>query len=271
MGSIVRYFRFFLIGTLVATLLGACVTTEERQFSVETTDEKAVKTYVDLALRYMAEGLMEEAKRPLRLAREINEDSPLVYAATAYLMQTQGDLEFAEQNYIRALDLDPKFQSARNNYGAFLYQQKKYQRAQDLFEIVAADPLYPKRFFVYENLGFCAIGLGQFESAETYFKKALALNGNLFRSALELAELNYRKKDYAAAQTYIKRYSGIGMLAKIPDSAKSLWLKLRVARATGDSIGQMTNVRSLSAEFPESAEYQLYLKSLGGKSAKSTH
>lgn len=258
-----------VVVALIFVLLSSCVTTEERVFNVETSDQQAIQAYVDLALRYMTEGLMEEAKRPLKLARKIDDESPLIYAATAYLMQNQGDTELAEQNFLKALELDSGFQAARNNYGAFLYQQQRYQDAHDVFKVVAEDPLYPRRFFAYENLGFCAVKLNEAELAEGYFKKALLLNGNLFRSVIELAEIEYGKHNYSATQTYLDRYQGIKMLNKMPNTAQILWLQLRLAIAKGDRVEQMKNVRMLSAEFPDSEEYQLYLRSLGDSSSKA--
>ena len=258
-----------VVVALVFVLLSSCVTTEERIFNVETSDQMAIQSYVDLALGYMAEGLMEEAKRPLNLARKIDDESPLIYAATAYLMQKQGDAGRAEQNFLKALELDPGFQAARNNYGAFLYQQKRYQEAHDVYKVVAEDPLYPRRFFAYENLGFCAIELNEVDLAEGYFKKALLLNGNLFRSVVELAEIEYGKRNYSATQRYLDQYQGIKLLNKMPNTAKILWLQLRLAIAKGAPVEQMKNVRMLSAEFPDSEEYQLYLRSLGDSSGKA--
>ena len=258
-----RGLKALALGMSISILLISCVTTETSLYSVETSDKQAVKTYVDLALTYMAEGQTENAKRPLRLATEIDDNSPLVFAATAYMMQLQGDLHRAEENYLRALKLAPDFQSARNNYGAFLYQQKRFQDAHDQFKQVAEDALYQKRYFAYENLGFCAIELKQSDLAITYFEKALLLNGSLYRSTLALAEIYYARKDHAKAQSQVKQYSELARLNQIPNTAKLFWLKLRIARATGDRAGQMQNVRALSAEFPDSSEYQSYLKSLG--------
>lgn len=258
-----------VVVALVFVLLSSCVTTEEQVFNVETSDQQAIQAYVDLALRYMSEGLMEEAKRPLKLARKIDDESPLIYAATAYLMQKQGDSELAEQNFLKALDLDPDFQAARNNYGAFLYQQQRYQDAHDVFKLVAEDPLYPRRFFAYENLGFCAVKLNEVELAEGYFKKALLLNGNLFRSVIALAEIEYGKRNYSAAQKYLDQYQAIRMLNKMPNTAQVLWLQLRLAIAKGDRVEQMKNVRVLSTEFPDSEEYQSYLRSLGDSASRA--
>ncbi|MBL4584733.1 MAG: type IV pilus biogenesis/stability protein PilW [Pseudomonadales bacterium] len=253
---------------MVLALLGGCVTTEERLYSVETSDEQAVQTYVNLALSYMSNNQTEAAKRPLRLAKEIDPESPLIYGAMAYMMQKLGDAKLAEQNYKKALKLDPSFQPTRNNYGAFLYQKKRYQDAYDAFIIVAEDPLYPRRFYAYENLGFCAIKLGDFRLAETHFKKALVLNANLFRSLIELAEIQYRKQDFSAVEDYLRQYRDLATLNKIPNSAQILWLKIRTARAQNKGVEQMRNVRKLRSEFPESNEYQMYLNSLSNTSQK---
>jgi len=174
----------------------------------------------------------------------------------------------AKQNYKKALKLDPSFQPTRNNYGAFLYQKKRYQDAYDAFIIVAEDPLYPRRFYAYENLGFCAIKLGDFRLAETHFKKALVLNANLFRSLIELAEIQYRKQDFSAVEDYLRQYRDLATLNKIPNSAQILWLKIRTARAQNKGVEQMRNVRKLRSEFPESNEYQMYLNSLSNTSQK---
>ncbi|MBV1915422.1 MAG: type IV pilus biogenesis/stability protein PilW [Pseudomonadales bacterium] len=262
-----RLFRMAISASLLM-LLNGCVTTEEKIFNTDPSDEKALQTYVDLALVYASNGDFEQAKSRLKLAREIDDNSARVHAATGYLMQQQGDLELAEENYRKALEINPDFQAARNNYGTFLYGEQRYQDAHDQFKMVADDQAYPKRYFAYENLGFCAVKMNKTDLAESYFKKALLLNVNLYRSVIELAEIEYGNKNYKAAQGYLNQYADIAMLNKFPDTAKVLWLRIRVAIAQGNRTEQMRNVGLLSRQFPDSDEYELYLRSLGNTSGK---
>ena len=264
-----RLFRVAISVSLL-TLVSGCVTTEEKIFNTDPSDEKALQTYVDLALVYASNGDFEQAKSRLKLAREIDDSSARVYAATGYLMQQQGDLELAEENYLKALNINPGFQKARNNYGAFLYSEQRYQDAHDQFILVAKDQAYPKRYFAYQNLGFCAVKMNKTDLAESYFKKALLLNVNLYRSVIELAEIEYGNRNYKAADRYLSQYADIAMLNEFPENPKVLWLRIRIAIAQGNRTEQMHNVGILSRQFPDSDEYELYLRSLGNASGKVT-
>lgn len=266
-GMIHSWVRAVVSASLLISL-AACVSTTEKVFNTDPSDAKALQTYVDLALTYASRGQFEQAKSRLKLAREIDDDSARVYAATGYLMQQQGDLELAEENYLKALEVDPNFQAARNNYGAFLYNEQRYKDALDQFKIVAADQTYSKRYFAYENMGFCAEKLNETALAEGYFNRALLLNINLYRSVIELAEIEYSRKNYKAAEQYLNQYKDIALLNELPDTAKVLWLKLRIAKQQGNRVEQMRNVGLLSTQFPDSTEYESYLRSLGDASGE---
>src|SRR5207253_9812580 len=79
-------------------------------------------------------------------------------------------------HFRKALSSRPGDARILNNYGSFLFEEKRYEDAYQRFEQAAADTLYPERSRVFENLGMTASMLGQRDLARQQLEKALRLN-----------------------------------------------------------------------------------------------
>ena len=103
-------------------------------FTEEASPEKALQERVALARQYIGEGNWDAAKRNLKLAKEINPNSPEVHEAFALIYWRTGEYEMAEENFKDAIRMKKNFSRCRNNYAAFLYSQERYEEAEKQLE-----------------------------------------------------------------------------------------------------------------------------------------
>jgi len=239
---------------LLAGLSGGCVTTTETVFTEKASPEKALERRVELARTYIGEGNWADAKRNLKLAYEIDPKNAGVHEAFALVYQSTGEYELAEENFKKAISLDGKFSRARNNYAAFLFSRERYEEAEAQLEYVTRDSLYAGRPMAFVNLGLCRQQLFNPEGAEEAFQRALAMDRTNRIALLEIAVIRFDVGDYNIATRYYNTYRTVVR----QQSARGLWLGIRLARATGDRDAEGSYALALSNRYPDSAEYRAF-------------
>ena len=238
----------------VALVLNACISTTDTVFTEKADPEKALERRVELARKYIGEGNWENAKRNLRLAYEIDPNSAEVHEAFALVYQSTGEFELAEQSYKTALKLDKNFSRARNNYAAFLYSQGRFEEAEKQLVLVTQDTLYKGRTRALINLGLCRVQLLDSQGAEEAFRRALTMDRANSIALLELGQLRYDAGDFETAQRYYDTYRTVMRR----QSARGLWLGIRLARESGDRDAEGSYTLALSNLYPNSPEYQAF-------------
>nr|WP_314568861.1 type IV pilus biogenesis/stability protein PilW [uncultured Pseudomonas sp.] len=239
---------------IVFALLTGCVTTGKvNPMDTSKGRDEARQAYVQLGLGYLQEGSTERAKIPLKKALELNGSDADANAALALVFQAEMEPELAEQHFRKALNARSDARIL-NNYGSFLYEQKRYKEAYELFEKAAADTLYPERSRVFENLGMTAAALGQREAARQNLEKALRLNRQQPRALLEMAEMSYQDMQYVPAKEYYDRFTQLS-----EQTARSLLLGTRLAKVYEDKNKAASYGLQLKRLYPGTPEYQQYL------------
>lgn len=247
--------------------LSACVTVESPNSLARNRDpDKAVDTYVKLGIRYLQQRNMDDASRTLNRAYEIKPEDPSVNNALALFYTVENEPEQVIKHYEAALEEDPGFSTARNNYAAFLYEQQQYQKAIEQLEVAVKDYSYTRRYQSYENMGMCYLQLGDPQSAEKAFKRALQLNPRMPKSLVEMADISFRKEEYRAANFYLTQLDKLG----IKPNARLLWLEIQLSRVTGDKNKLASLELALKNLFPNSPEYKQYLESVQDDQPKVT-
>lgn len=239
---------------IVFALLTGCVTTGKvNPMDTSKGRDEARQAYVQLGLGYLQEGSTERAKIPLKKALELNGSDADANAALALVFQAEMEPELAEQHFRKALNARSDARIL-NNYGSFLYEQKRYKEAYELFEKAAADTLYPERSRVFGNLGMTAAALGQREVARQNLEKALRLNRQQPRALLEMAEMSYQDMQYVPAKEYFDRFTQLS-----EQTARSLLLGTRLAKVYEDKNKAASYGLQLKRLYPGTPEYQQYL------------
>ena len=253
-----RKFALILVTGLCTLVLSACVTTTETLFTEEASPDKTLEKRVSLARQYIGEGDWENAERNLKLAVEIDNDNAEVYEAFALLYQSTGEYQLAESNFKKAIRLKRKFSRARNNYAAFLYSQGRYRDAADQLEQVVTDTLYSNRPQAFINLGLCKIQLSDHEGAERAFTTALSMDRVNSIALLEIAKLRLQDEDVESAYRFYESYRK----SIRHQGAQGLWVGVQIAQLRDDDNAEGSYVLALTNLYPNSPEYQAYLRSI---------
>ncbi|MGZ0704817.1 type IV pilus biogenesis/stability protein PilW [Pseudomonas piscis] len=240
---------------LVASLGAGCVLSgDPAPLNTGKGRDEARQAYVQLGLGYLQQGMSERAKVPLKQALELAPDDADANAALALVFQAEMEPALADAQFRKALSARPNNARILNNYGSFLFEEKRYKEAYQRFEQAAADTLYPERSRVFENLGVTASKLGQRELAQLQLVKALRLNQQQPRALLEMAELSYEDRHYVPARDYYDRFGLLG-----EQNARSLLLGIRLATVFDDHDKASSYGLQLKRLYPGTPEYQQYL------------
>ncbi|UVJ45022.1 type IV pilus biogenesis/stability protein PilW [Pseudomonas sp. LS1212] len=240
---------------LLVNLLAGCVSTGNVDpMSTGKGRDEARQAYVQLGIGYLQEGFTERAKVPLKKALELDSADADANAALALVFQAEVEPELADQSFRKALAARPADARILNNYGSFLYEQKQYEDAYEMFGKAAADTLYPERSRVFESLGMTALKLAQRDTAQAHLEKALRLNRQQPRALLEMAELSYEDRHYVPAREFYDRFSQLS-----EQNARSLLLGTRLAKVFDDRNKAASFGLQLKRLYPGTPEYQQYL------------
>lgn len=79
-----------------------------------------------------------------------------MHSALAHYYQQQGQIENAFREYEIAVNLNHKQGDVHNNFGTFLCSQKKFEQAQQQFELALNSPNYYHQADTFENIVLCA-------------------------------------------------------------------------------------------------------------------
>lgn len=250
-------FRFWVMSLVL--LLSAC-TVQEFPTDRKVDATAGARDRVAIAAEYLQKGENERAMVHLKKALELDSKSAEANNLMAILLERENDLKGAEKHYRRAIKLREDFSQAQNNYGVFLFKRGDYKEAAVQFEKAAADIGYPLRSSALEGLGRSALKLDDKDRAERAFQRALRIDADLPGANLEMAELNFERQNLAAARAYHQRF--LKLSEDQPQTARSLWLGIRIERRLGDRNALSSYELALKRLYPDSPEYKAYAASL---------
>lgn len=161
------------------------------------------------------------------------------------------DDKAAESSFQRALRINALDSDSNNNYGWFLCQRKREKESVKFFLAALRNPLYATPEKSWVNAGICARQSNDPVNAEEYFQRALKLRPTQPQALQNLADMAYRRGEFAAAKSYLSRMQ---RAASSPTSAEYLWLALRVERQLGDRNAEQSIAFQLQRNFPNSRE-----------------
>jgi Tfp pilus assembly protein PilF len=134
---------------------------------------------------------------PLSLANKTKSVSPEVFVANGQLWETTGNLEKAQEQYVKALEAQPNNAAALASIARLMAKQEKHEAAVEYFTkaITAA----PNDAGLYNDLGLAYSKLGKHDEAVAQLQKAMAISPSTTRYANNLAvvQMNAGKSDAA--------------------------------------------------------------------------
>jgi len=215
------------------------------------------RIHTELAAEYYRVRNFAVALDEIRIALAAVSDYVPAISVQGLIHLELGEIERAEKELKRTLELAPKDPAVMNNFGWFLCQSGKARQSITYFLDAIKHPLYPTPELAYYNAGVCAIKAGDFEGAENYLQSALRLSrdGGL-GPRTQLAQLSYLRGQLDAARNQVQE-----LLRQLETpTAELLWLSLRIARKQGDRGAEGDMAMQLRNRYPTSKEYQEFIK-----------
>ncbi|MGE5526391.1 MAG: type IV pilus biogenesis/stability protein PilW [Rhodospirillaceae bacterium] len=209
---------------------------------------KRARIHTELASGYFELGNLGVALEEVNEALRADPSYGPAYNVSALIHAGLKEDRLAEQQFERALRLNPVDSDANNNYGLYLCQRKREEEGIRYFLAALRNPLYQTPERSYVNAGLCSRRRGDLASAEEYFERALKLRPDQPQALYQLADILYARGDYGRARTYIARAS------ELMPTAEALWLALRLERRLGDRNAEASYASKLRRSFPDSRE-----------------
>ena len=219
--------------------------------SAESDVQSRARLHTELAASYYELGNMAVALEEVNMALAADRNYAPAYNVAGLIYGALKEDRVAQQNFERALRMNPLDSDANNNYGSFLCERKREDEAIKYFMAALKNPLYQTPDRSYVNAGLCARRRGNLASAEGYFQKAVSLRPAQPQALYQLADLAYTRGAYAEAKAYLAQLARASQ-----PNAETLWLGVRVERRLGDRDAAASYGQQLARTFPQSKEAQ---------------
>lgn len=251
---------FILISCLL--ILSACVSSETSVTTnnsgagqkMEFDPKSAAKTRIQLAMLYLQDDNMQQAKENIEKALEYQPNDANIYRIFAYYYQRVNEDEKAEELYKKSLSLDSKNPDTYNNFGTFLCEKERYEEAEKAFLMAVEQSKYTNVANTYENAGTCAEKAQALDKAVYYYQYALSHNPNKDYLNVYLAKLNITLKNFKEARLNLFNYQ-----KKHKASPEILWQFIRLSYATEKNASLNKYAGELLNQFPDSQQALNYL------------
>jgi type IV pilus assembly protein PilF len=203
----------------------------------------------DLAAGYYRSGQLAIALEEARRASSIDPTFAEAYGLLGLIYMDMNDRREAEDNFQRALRLEPVSSELANNYGWFLCQTGRERESIEYYERALRDPLYATPARAAQNAGSCLLKVKDYAAAEKYLRRSFELDASSAATKYQLARVYLATGQKDRATFYYN------LLARsVESSPETLWLGLRIARANGDLRTESQLANELRERFPRSPE-----------------
>ena len=245
------------VALLALLALAGCAMAPSRAVlkpAVTTTGEEGTmltraRVHTELAAGYFELGSMGVALEEVREALRADANYGPAYNVAGLVYAELKEERLAQENFQRALRINPLDSDANNNYGRYLCERKREAEGIKYFLAALSNPLYAKPDLSFVNAGVCSRRRGDIASAETYFLNALKVRPDQPQALYNLADIAYARGNYAQAKDYLT-----GVMQVVQPTAETLWLALRIERRLGDQNAEASYGMQLRRQFPNSKE-----------------
>lgn len=242
----------------VAVMVSGCAASGGGDLGIQPTSDTSgnesaarnrARIHAELAAGYFELGNLGVALEEVAIAQQSDPTYVTAFNVGGLVYAALKDDRRAEENFKRALSLNPADPDTNNNYGMYLCQRKREEEGIKYLLAAVQNPLYqaPERSLV--NAGVCARWRGDNAAAQEFFQRAVTVRPNQSQALYQLAELSFMANNFAAAQGYLRRLAQVA-----PGTVEVLWLALRVERKLGNSLAEASYAQQLRKNFPQSKE-----------------
>ena len=214
---------------------------------------KRARIRVQLASGYFEQGQTNVALDELKQAIATDPGFAEAYNLRGLIYMRLNDPRLAEDSFRRAVALNPRDSDALHNFGWFFCQQGRFAEAEQAFAQALTSPVYGDQAKTLMAQGICQARAGRNADAERTLARSYELDAANPITGFTLANLMYRRGDFARAQFYIRRLNNSELA-----NSESLWLGIRVERRMNDQVAMQQLVDQLRRRFPQSREMAAY-------------
>jgi len=239
-----------VIAAMIALLAGCAGMQQAKTQTPEEVNAQArARIHTELAAGYYARGQNGIALEELNEALRIDPTFAQGYGMLGLVYSELRDDAKAEQNFQRAIELNPQDPEVRNNFGWFLCQRGREPQALGQFELAVNNPLYRTPDMALINAGRCAAKLNDRKGAEEDLQRALNIAPANQAALFMLASLAYKAGELELARTRMR----IAMAYQAP-SAEALLLGVCVEKKLGDKPAEASYAYQLKQRYPNAPE-----------------
>jgi type IV pilus assembly protein PilF len=251
--------------TLLA-LLGGCVSAgsgpTERQVAGSTRDivtasdegeaAKRARLRLELASAYFAQGQTTTALDEVKQALAADPKSIPAYNLRGLIYASLNEPALADESFRRALQINPEDADTLHNVAWTLCQQRRWAESFTQFRAAIASPASRDPSRSWLALGVCQARSGDLAGAEKSLARAYELDPSNPATAMNLADVLYRRAEFDRARFYVKRVNAVPEFV----NAESLWLAARIENRLGNARGVEEYGAQLRQRFPKARETQ---------------
>ena len=263
--------RLFLCGAGLAVLFSAaqltgCATNADgssaspRADIVTDSDEpetrKRARLRLELAVGYFEQGQTTVALDELKQALTADPNFADAHNLRGLVYMRLNEPQLAEESFKRALALSPRDANVMHNYGWLLCQQGRYPQSQAVLAQAIAVPLYAGRAKSWMAQGLCQVRAGMLPEGELSLQRAYELEPGNPITGYNLADLLYKRGEFARSQFYIRRINNSELA-----NAESLWLGIKIERSLDNRDAMQQLGAQLKKRFAQARETLSYERS----------
>ncbi len=165
-------------------------------------EEKAGAYYnAGVAAQFL--GKLKEAEEQYKKAIEVNPKYAVVHNNYAILLYELNRKEEAEEHFKKAIEVNPKHVSAHYNYAILLYELNRKEEAEEHFK--KAIEVNPKYADAHYNYAILLYELNRKEEAEEHYKKAIEINPEFLLALYNYANILREKRQLLKAEENVRK------------------------------------------------------------------
>ncbi|NBW77855.1 MAG: type IV pilus biogenesis/stability protein PilW [Betaproteobacteria bacterium] len=231
-------------------------TADDLGSQVEESDaRKRARLRLQLATGYFEQGQTSVALEEVRLALQIDSGFADAFNLRGLIYMRLNESRQAEDNFKRALSLNPKDPNTAHNLGWLLCQTNRFPEANQWFAQALHQPGYAGRSKTHLTQGMCQMRAGNNAEAEASLMRSYDLDASNPATAYNLGLLMFQRGQWKSAQTYLKRLNSSTLA-----NAESLWLGIKVERRLEQMEAANLLGEQLRKRFPQSVEFSAWLR-----------